>query len=100
MNWVYALICEDEVYYIGTSRQLHIRLTQHFNGSGSRVTQKYKPKSVLFYKPGDAKEEHRVARYFRKILGHKVYGGPYNFGTVKTYTAPTFLMKWKPSAQQ
>lgn len=78
MSWVYVLDCADDVFYVGFATKLHDRLRKHFSGSGAKVTRKHKPRSVLFYKPGDKAEEQRVVTFFRKVYGpDRVFGGSF-----------------------
>ena len=47
MCTIYILKLEGDKYYVGKSRSLDIRLEDHFNGSGSKWTQLYKPIEVI-----------------------------------------------------
>lgn len=47
--WVYVLKLEEDKFYIGKSSSRHWinRCSEHFNGSGSKFTQLYKPEKVI-----------------------------------------------------
>lgn len=50
-HWVYILGGHDNYYYVGTSKNLFQRLTNHERGNGSRATQEYEyNKLVGLYK--------------------------------------------------
>ena len=38
MAWMYILKCADGSYYVGSTRDLDLRLSQHQTGKGSRYT--------------------------------------------------------------
>ena len=56
-DYVYVLALEDDKYYVGTSKDLHSRLYQHFNGSGARWTKLHKPIYVYEVTLGGRNEE-------------------------------------------
>jgi hypothetical protein len=55
---IYKVECQNGKKYIGETGNFNKRINQHFNGAGSKVTQKFKPKS--------ARELDRVPGYFAK----------------------------------
>lgn len=79
---IYKVECDKGVKYIGETGNFNKRANQHFNGTGSQVTQKYKPKSIkkLDKVPGYfAKEvEQEYTDYYIDKYGYdKVRGGKY-----------------------
>ena len=73
----YVLLCEDDVYYVGKTNQLHNRLTNHFNGNGTVVTKTYPPTKVVAIYSGDREKE--VTLYGRKKYGKsKCFGYCYH----------------------
>ena len=38
MAWMYILQCSDQSYYVGSTKDLERRLSQHQRGTGSRYT--------------------------------------------------------------
>ena len=44
---VYALKLQDDKYYVGESYNINFRISQHFNGQGSKWTKLYKPLHIL-----------------------------------------------------
>tara|TARA_B110000305_G_C19461987_1_gene655119 strand:- start:4023 stop:4625 length:603 start_codon:yes stop_codon:yes gene_type:complete len=47
MHWVYLLKCENDLLYVGETKQLYTRIIQHMNNKGSKHTQKNKPIQLL-----------------------------------------------------
>jgi putative endonuclease len=45
---VYILLCQDDSYYSGYTRDLKARLRQHWTGKGARYTRMNKPKQIVY----------------------------------------------------
>ena len=56
-EYVYVLECEDNKYYVGYTKHIHRRMSEHFNSSGSSWTKKYKPLKILEISFGDENVE-------------------------------------------
>ena len=69
----YILRCTDDIYYVGSTKQLHNRLTNHFNGNGSVVTKTYPPLEVVQIYQGNVEKE-------RTLFGRAKYGKSKCFG--------------------
>jgi len=69
----YVLLCENDIYYVGKTKQLHNRLTNHFSGNGTVVTRTHPPIKVVGIYAGDV-EKNRV------LFGRKKYGKDKCFG--------------------
>ena len=76
----YVLLCEDNVYYVGTTRNLKHRIEQHFKGAGSSVTKQFKPVKLVKIYPGNVEKE-KVLYGRRKYGVNKCYG--YAWSSVK-----------------
>ena len=79
---IYKVECKKGVKYIGETGNFNRRMDQHFNGNGSKVTQKYEPKYAkeLEKVPGFfAKEiEQEYTDYYIDKYGYdKIRGGKY-----------------------
>ena|SRR5690554_7418072 len=48
MAHVYILECNDESYYVGSTRNLENRLEQHANGVGAEYTRRRLPVKLVF----------------------------------------------------
>jgi putative endonuclease len=48
MAWMYILKCADGSYYVGSTKNLELRLTQHQSGKGSRYTSGRLPVELVY----------------------------------------------------
>ena len=48
MAWMYILKCADGSYYVGSTRNLDLRLSQHQTGKGSRYTSGRLPVELVY----------------------------------------------------
>ena len=48
MAWLYILKCADGSYYVGSTRNLDLRLSQHQTGKGSRYTSGRLPVELVY----------------------------------------------------
>jgi putative endonuclease len=48
MAWMYILKCADGTYYVGSTRNLDLRLSQHQSGKGSRYTSGRLPVELVY----------------------------------------------------
>ncbi len=46
---MYILECVDKTYYVGSTNNLELRLTQHQNGEGANHTKKRLPVKLIYY---------------------------------------------------
>ena len=46
---MYILECNDGTYYVGSTNNLELRLTQHQNGEGANHTKKRLPVKLIYY---------------------------------------------------
>jgi putative endonuclease len=62
MAWMYILRCADGSYYVGSTKNLELRMEQHQPGHGSRYTAKRIPVELVY-----GEEYDRVAdAYYRE----------------------------------
>jgi putative endonuclease len=59
MAWMYILKCSDGSYYVGSTKNLDLRFSQHQNGKGSKYTSGRLPVELIYYE-----EYERVADAF------------------------------------
>ena len=79
---IYKVECSDGKKYIGKTANIDKRMDQHFSGNGSKVTQKFKPKSaeVIDSCPGffsDKLEQKHTEKEIKKHGYINVRGGKY-----------------------
>ncbi|WP_446664615.1 GIY-YIG nuclease family protein [Flexivirga sp. B27] len=48
MAWTYMLRCADGTYYVGSTRNLDVRMAQHYSGYGSSYTSKRMPVELVW----------------------------------------------------
>ena len=48
MAWMYILKCADDSYYVGSTKNLELRLSQHQSGKGSRYTSGRLPVELVY----------------------------------------------------
>jgi len=48
MAWMYILKCADDSYYVGSTKNLDLRLAQHQSGKGSRYTSGRLPVELVY----------------------------------------------------
>jgi predicted GIY-YIG superfamily endonuclease len=89
MPTVYVLLCEQNRYYIGkTYRPLQLRVKEHFNGTGSEWTKRYKPiKIVEQIMNADEFDEDKYTKKYMKQYGiENVRGGSYTQVCLSEYS--------------
>ena len=48
-GYMYILLCADDTYYTGSTKNLELRLEQHQNGEGANYTSKRLPVKLLYW---------------------------------------------------
>ncbi|MCJ7434000.1 MAG: GIY-YIG nuclease family protein [Anaerolineales bacterium] len=48
MAWMYILKCADDSYYVGSTKNLELRLSQHQEGVGAKYTSKRLPVELVY----------------------------------------------------
>jgi putative endonuclease len=48
MAWMYILKCVDDSYYVGSTKNLDLRIAQHQSGKGSRYTSGRLPVELVY----------------------------------------------------
>ncbi len=52
-GYAYILLCSDDSYYTGSTKDISIRLEQHQNGEGAKHTARRLPVHLLYYEEYD-----------------------------------------------
>ena len=47
MHWIYILRCEDDIFYVGTTKRLYRRFWEHNDGNGGINTSIYRPIEIV-----------------------------------------------------
>jgi predicted GIY-YIG superfamily endonuclease len=94
---IYVLLLEHGKIYVGyTERENGERFIEHFDGNGSKWTQKYKPIEVIEFRKGTLEDERIVTLEYMKAYGwYNVRGSCYC--QVEMTTPPKELMPNMPS---
>lgn len=76
---IYVLKLEENKYYVGKSQNVYNRIQNHFNGSGTVWTKKYKPIDIVEVIPNcsDFDEDKYTKIYMSKYGIDNVRGGAY-----------------------
>lgn len=49
MGYMYILLCSDGSYYVGSTKNLTLRINQHQSGIGANFTKKHLPVKLVYY---------------------------------------------------
>ena len=69
MAWMYILQCSDDSYYVGSTKDLERRLSQHQDGTGSKYTSGRLPVTLVY-----CEEYDRVADAFYREKQVQTWG--------------------------
>lgn len=77
---IYVLLCHSHKIYVGRTRDLDARISQHYAGNGSTFTSLYKPISLIdnFLETNEFEEDNTVKRYMKIHGFENVRGGSYS----------------------
>jgi hypothetical protein len=80
MVYIYALLLENNKYYIGKTENPKFRIDTQFNGNGSYWTKKYKPIQLIELIPNcdNYDEDKYTLSYMEKYGIHNVRGGSFS----------------------
>lgn len=70
-TWVYFLLCQGDVLYIGVANDPKSRFEMHVNGAGARFTRMRKPIALLGAIPFDSRSEALSKEYAFKQLSRQ-----------------------------
>lgn len=70
-GWMYILECSDNSYYVGSTNDLELRISQHESGEGANHTKNRLPVKMVYYEVFDRideafKREKQIQKWNRK----------------------------------
>jgi len=69
--YVYILLCRDESFYTGYTKNLDERTRLHANGKGARYTRMHKPKRVAYVELFDSRVKAMKREKEIKKMSHQ-----------------------------
>ncbi len=69
--YVYLLLCDDDSYYTGYTRNVQSRLERHRKGRGARYTRMRRPKRVVYVEEFRTRNAATKRERQIKMLSHK-----------------------------
>jgi len=69
--YVYILLCQDESYYTGYTKNPKRRIKQHKKGQGSKYTRTHKIKKIVYLEKFRSLNEALKREHKIKTLSHK-----------------------------
>ena len=81
MAWMYILQCSDDSYYVGSTKNLDLRFSQHQSGKGSKYTSGRLPVQLVYCEEYDRVSdafyrEKQVQRWTRRKREALINGSP------------------------
>lgn len=78
-GYMYILLCSDDSYYTGSTKDLERRLSQHQSGKGAKHTQKRLPVNLVYFEEFNRIDhafyrEKQVQRWTRIKKEALIYG--------------------------
>jgi putative endonuclease len=68
---VYIILCDDNSFYTGYTKNLDRRIRLHKNGRGARYTRTHKPKKLVYVEEFDSRREAMQRERKVKRLNHQ-----------------------------
>lgn len=69
-HYVYVILCEDDSFYTGYTKDLNSRMKMHMNGKGARYTRTHRPKKLAYVEEFDSRAEAMKRERKVKMLKH------------------------------
>jgi len=69
--YVYLIVCENDTFYAGYTKNVDARVRQHTNGKGARYTRMHKPKRLVYVEEFDSRAEAMKKERKIKKLSHQ-----------------------------
>jgi len=82
MAWMYILECADGSYYVGSTKNIDQRMTQHLSGLGSRYTAGRLPVKLVYSEEyeriSDAYSREKQVQNWRRAKREALINGDYD----------------------
>lgn len=93
--FIYVLLLEGGRYYVGKTRDIEKRYSDHCSGKGAAWTSIYKPKSVSEHYISEVRfaEENKTKEYMLRHGIYKVRGGPYSSAVLDDEVVKTIQLQ-------
>ena len=69
--YVYMILCEDESFYTGYTRDVDERMKLHFRGKGARYTRMHKPQKLVYVEQFTSRSEAMKRERTVKTMGRR-----------------------------
>jgi len=69
--YVYVILCKDNSFYTGYTKDLDSRMRLHTNGKAARYTRMHKPKKIVYVEEFSSRAEAMQREKSTKKLNHK-----------------------------
>ncbi|MCJ7425293.1 GIY-YIG nuclease family protein [Candidatus Bathyarchaeota archaeon] len=69
--YVYVILCRDDSFYTGYTKDVDSRMRLHANGKGARYTRMHKPKKVVYVEEFPSRTEAMKRERRIKAMGHQ-----------------------------
>lgn len=94
--WLYVLLCENDSFYIGVTKNLSRRWTEHATGKGAEWAKKHKPTSIIHHEAFHLQEEaYNREKKLKTGFGRKWLKREYAKGTLRQAGKTPKDDKWK-----
>jgi len=69
--YVYVILCKDNSFYTGYTKDLDSRMRLHMNGKAARYTRMHKPKKIVYVEEFDSRAKAMRREKSVKRLNHR-----------------------------
>jgi len=69
--YLYIIICKDNSFYTGYTKNLDSRMKLHMDGKGARYTRTHKPKELVYVQEYSSRTEAMRSERRTKRLSHR-----------------------------
>ena len=70
LYYVYVILCKDNSFYTGYTKDLDLRMRLHMNGKAARYTRMHRPKKIVYVEEFGSRAEAMKREKWIKRLKH------------------------------
>ena len=70
LYYVYVILCKDNSFYTGYTKDLDLRMRLHMNGKAARYTRMHRPKKIVYIEEFGSRAEAMKREKWIKRLKH------------------------------